>query len=176
MLNKLRWKFTVLLTALLAAALGTALALQTVSAARQYREETDRVLRWVLQRGEAMLPLQPPAGGSGWEEELQTLIPAFCAVADWTGRPVAAVSCNAAVDEEYVAWAVESALAAGTSSGDLKAQNLRFVIQDSGLWIWVAFADLSWEQAAIRRQVLTALLILAAALAGVNLWPTPPTS
>ena len=167
MLNKLRWKFAVLLTALLAAALGTALALQTVSAARQYREETDRVLRWVLQRGESVLPLRPTAGGSDWEEEeLQTLIPAFCAVADWTGRPVAAISCNAAVDKEYVAWAVERALAAGTSSGDLKAQNLRFVIQDSGLWIRVAFADLGWEQGAIRRQVLTALLIWAAALAG----------
>ena len=50
MLKQLRWKFVFLIMALLAVVLGTALAIQTVSAVRQYREETDRVLGWVLDR------------------------------------------------------------------------------------------------------------------------------
>lgn len=167
MLNRLRWKIAALLTMLLAAALGTALAVQTVSSARQYREETDRVLRWVLQRGEAVLdPFQTPAGNFGREEELQTMIPAFCAVVDWNGRPVAAISYNAGVDEEYVVWSVKNALAAGTLSGELKDQNLRFLLQSDGLWTQAAFAGLSWEQDAVRRQVLTALMIFVPSLLG----------
>ena len=50
MLNKLRWRFVLLIMVLGAAVLGAAVAVQTASAAGQYREETDRVLRWVLDR------------------------------------------------------------------------------------------------------------------------------
>ena len=52
MLKKLRWKFILIITALLAGMLAAALAVQTVSAARQYREETERVLRAVLDRAQ----------------------------------------------------------------------------------------------------------------------------
>ena len=55
MFKKLRWKFVLIIMVLLAAVLGTALGVQTASAARQYREETDRVLRWVLEQGGAAL-------------------------------------------------------------------------------------------------------------------------
>ena len=111
-------------------------------------------------------PFQLPAGDFGREEDLQTMIPAFCAVVDWNGRPVAAVSYNAGVDEEYVARAVKNALAAGTSSGELKDQNLRFLLQGGGLWTQAAFAGLSWEQNAVRRQAMTALMIFVPSLLG----------
>lgn len=166
-LEKLRWKFVAILMALLAAVLGTALAIQTGSTIRQYREETDRVLRWVLERGSAALdPLHPPVDDFSRDEELYTLIPAFYAVADGRGRAVLAVSYRADVDEADVAWAVKQALAAGAESGELEDLNLRFLVQRRGLWQEFAFADLSWEQGAVRRQVLTALLVLGAALVG----------
>lgn len=168
MLERLRWKFVAIIMVLLAAVLGTALAVQTGSTVRQYRQETDRVLRWAMDRGGAALdPLHPPAGdGFARDEELYTLIPAFYAVANGQGRAVLAVSYNADVDEADVAWAVKRAMAAEVESGELADLNLRFLVQRKGLWIELAFADLSWEQSAIRRQVLTAALVLGAALAG----------
>lgn len=168
MLRKLRWKFVFLIMALLAVVLGTALAIQTASAVRQYREETDRVLRWVLQRGESLTdPGRPqPSGEPDQDEELYTLIPAFYAVLDSRGRVVLAVSYNAEVGEEDVTRAVAAALAAGTFSGELEDQNLRFLMEQRGLWLNMAFAGLDWEHTAVRRQTLTALLVLGAALAG----------
>lgn len=168
MLNRLRWKFVLLIMALLAVVLGTALAVQTASAARQYREETDRVLRWVLQRGETLTgPGLPQSGGElDQDGELYTLIPAFCAVLDSRGRVLLAVSSSAEVNEEDVTRAVAGALAAGTTSGELKDQNLRFLMERRGLWLNMAFAGLEWEQASFRRQAFTALMVLGAALAG----------
>ena len=54
MLKKLRWKFILVITALLGGMLAAALAVQTISAARQYQEETERVLRAVP------FPCNPP--------------------------------------------------------------------------------------------------------------------
>ncbi len=168
MLKKLRWKFVFMIMVLLAAVLGTALAVQTASAARQYREETDRVLRWALDRGTAALdPFRPDTGGGFTrDDELYTLIPAFCAIVDRGGRTVLAISYNAAVDEGDVARAVAGALAAGTPSGELKDLGLRFLVESGSLRLNIAFASLDWERSAIRRQAATAALVLAAALAG----------
>ena len=119
MLKKLRWKFILVITALLAGMLAAALIVQTVSTARQYREETERVLRTVLDRGEAALdPLRPfTGGGFTQDEELRTGIPAFYAVSDGRGRVVLALGFNAVLDEETVVRAVEGALASGSGSG-----------------------------------------------------------
>lgn len=168
MLNKLRWKFVLIIMVLGAALLGSAVAVQTASAVRQYRAETDRVLRWVLEQGEGALdPLRPPAGGLARDRERYTAIPAFYAMADSSGRAVLALSYNADVDEQTVAQAVEEALAAGEWAGDLGGLNLRYRVQSKGLWLELAFADLSWEREAVQRQVLTAALVLGAALAGL---------
>ncbi len=167
MFKRLRWKFVLIIMVLLSTVLGTVLAIQTVSAARQYREETDRVLRWVLERGEAALdPLRPPAGGFAQGEGQYSAIPAFYALADRGGRAVLAITYNADVDESAAVRAVEGALAAGAASGELRELNLRFLIQRRGMWLDLAFADLSWEQGAFRRQAATAALLLGAALAG----------
>ncbi len=167
MFKKLRWKFVLIIMVLLAAVLGTALGVQTASAARQYREETDRVLRWVLEQGGAALdPPRPSVQGFAREEERYSAIPAFYAMMDGAGRSVLALTYNADVDEDTVARAVEGALAAGVQSGELRELNLRFLIQRRGLWLELAFADLSWEQGAVRQQALTATLVLGAALAG----------
>ena len=120
MLKKLRWKFILIITALLAGMLAAALAVQTVSAARQYREETERVLRAVLDRGEAALDPLRPFGGQGQDDELRTGLPAFYAVADRWGRVGLALGFNAVLDEETVVRAVEEALAAGRESGRLE--------------------------------------------------------
>ena len=86
MLNKLRWKFTAILTVLLGLALGAALLVQTASNIGQYREETERVLTAALDRTQSALdPLRRPAEGFAQDRELYTTIPAFCAVADWEG-------------------------------------------------------------------------------------------
>ena len=165
-LKKLRWKFTGILVALMGLVLGAALSVQTVSAVRQYREETERVLRTVQTRTQSVLEPRGPMGGFAQDGELYTAIPAFCAVVNREGRVVLALSFNAQVDEQDVARAVEAALSAGTDSGRLKEENLRFLAQRRGMWLEIAFADLGWEQSSVRRQVLTAALILALALAG----------
>ena len=163
MLNKLRWRFVLLIMVL-----GAAVAVQTASAAGQYREETDRVLRWVLERGEgADAPLVPPAAGPAGEGGQYTAIPAFYAVTDLAGQTVVALSYNAGVDEDGVARAVEAALASGRREGDLEELDLRYRIRSRGLWLELAFADLRWERDAVRRQVLTGTAVLGAALAGL---------
>ena len=169
MLGKLRWKFVLIIMALLSAVLGTALAIQTVSAARQYREETDRVLRWMLQRGEEPPEPSRPSmdGWLNWDDELRTAIPAFCATVDGNGRVLFALSYNADVDEEDVVRAVEAALACRKYAGELDGLDLRFSAQPRGLWLEIAFADLTWEHSAVRRQALSAALVLGAALAGL---------
>lgn len=167
MLKKLRWKFILIITALLAGMLAAALAVQTVSAARQYREETERVLQAVLDRGEAALdPLRPFGGGLGQDDELRTGLPAFYAVADRWGRVGLALGFNAVLDEETVVRAVEEALAAGRESGRLEELGLRFLIRSGGNRLELAFAGMDWERGAVRRQALAAALILAAALPG----------
>lgn len=168
MLKKLRWKFILVITALLAGMLAAALIVQTVSTARQYREETERVLRTVLDRGEAALdPLRPfTGGGFTQDEELRTGIPAFYAVSDGRGRVVLALGFNAVLDEETVVRAVEGALASGSGSGRLDGLGLRFLVRSRGSRLELGFADLTWERGAVRRQALTAALILAAALPG----------
>lgn len=167
MLKKLRWKFILIITALLAGMLAAALAVQTVSAARQYREETERVLQAVLDRGEAALdPLRPFGGGLGQDDELRTGLPAFYAVADRWGRVGLALGFNAVLDEETVVRAVEEALAAGRESGQLEGLGLRFLIRSGGNRLELAFAGMDWERGAVRRQALAAALILAAALPG----------
>lgn len=168
MLGRLRRKFVLIIMVLLGLVLGTALAVQTASIVRQYREETDRVLRWVLERGGTVLtPGRPiPDGGFARDEELYTLIPAFYAVMDGRGRVALAISYNAEVDEADVIRAAEGALAVGANSGELKEENLRFLLQSKNGLLELAFADLSWEQSSIRRQALTAALVLGAALAG----------
>lgn len=166
MLKKLRWKFILIITALLAGMLAAALAVQTVSAARQYREETERVLRAVLDRGEAALDPLRPFGGQGQDDELRTGLPAFYAVADRWGRVGLALGFNAVLDEETVVRAVEEALAAGRESGRLEELGLRFLIRSGGNRLELAFAGMDWERGAVRRQALAAALILAAALPG----------
>lgn len=166
MLKKLRWKFILIITALLAGMLAAALAVQTVSAARQYREETERVLRAVLDRGEAALDPLRPFGGQGQDDELRTGLPAFYAVADRWGRVGLALGFNAVLDEETVVRAVEEALAAGRESGRLEGLGLRFLIRSGGNRLELAFAGMDWERGAVRRQALAAALILAAALPG----------
>ncbi len=166
MLKKLRWKFILIITALLAGMLAAALAVQTVSAARQYREETERVLQAVLDRGEAALDPLRPFGGLGQDDELRTGLPAFYAVADRWGRVGLALGFNAVLDEETVVRAVEEALAAGRESGRLEGLGLLFLIRSGGNRLELAFAGMDWERGAVRRQALAAALILAAALPG----------
>ncbi len=168
MLRRLRWKFTLILMLLLSGVLAAVLAVQTASAVRQYRAGTDLVLRNVLQRSQAALePWSASLEGLDRDEELYTAIPAFCAVVDGdSGQILLALSFNAAVNEDGVTRAVEGALAAGGASGRLPGQGLRWQIQRSGRYLRVAFADLSWERTGAGRQILTALLLFAAASAG----------
>ena len=168
MLRRLRWKFTLILMLLLSGVLAAVLAVQTASAVRQYQAGTDLVLRNVLQRSQAALePWSASLEGLDRDEELYTAIPAFCAVVDGdSGQILLALSFNAAVDEDGVIRAVEGALATGGLSGRLPGQGLRYQIQRSGRYLRVAFADLSWERTGAGRQILTALLLFAAASAG----------
>lgn len=169
MLRRLRWKFTLILMLLLSGVLAAVLAVQTTWAVQQYRAGTDQVLHNVLLRIQAALEpwTAPPEGGFDRDEGMYTAIPAFCAVVDGeSGQVLLALSFNAAVDEDGVTRAVEGALAAGGQAGRLPGLNLRYQIQGTGRYLRVAFADLAWERTGVRRQVLTAVLLFAAASAG----------
>ncbi len=168
MLRRLRWKFTLILMLLLCGVLAAVLAVQTVSTVRQYRAGTDQALRTILQRTQAALDPWGSAGNGSLDrdDELYTAIPAFCAVVDGDGQIVLALAYNAVVDKNTVVRAVDEALAAGGPAGRLSGQGLRYQIQRSGRYLHIAFADLSWERTGAGRQILTALLLFAAAAAG----------
>lgn len=169
MLKRLRWKFTLLLLLVLSGMLAAVLAVQTVYAVGQYRAGTDQVLHNVLLRSQTALEPwnAPPEGSFDRDQRLYTAIPAFCAVVDGdSGQVLLALSYNAAVDEDGVTRAVEGALAAGEQAGRLPGQNLRYQRQGAGRYLRIAFADLTWERTGVRRQVLTAVLLFAAASAG----------
>lgn len=168
MLKRLRWKFTGILMLLLCGVLAAVLGVQTASSLRQYRAGTDQVLQSVLQRTQSVLD----PWGSSWngsldqDDELYTTIPAFCAVVDRDGQIVLALAYNAAVDQDDVTSAVNAALAGGAWEGSLPRPGLRYQIQAAGRYLEIAFADLSWEREGTRGQVLSAVVLFAAASAG----------
>lgn len=171
MLRRLRWKFILIIMLLVSAVLATVLTVQTSSAIAQFQGETDRVLQAALQRSEAML--DPWSWSDRWsgdltqDDALYTVIPAFCVILDRTsGHSLLALRFNASVELDTMDRAAELALASGESAGRLNGLNLRFQIRPQGNLLQIAFADLTWERAAVRQQVVTALLTLAAAMAG----------
>lgn len=168
MLRRLRWRITGILMLLLCGVLAAVLAVQTVSAVRQYRAGTDAVLRAVLGRGLAVLdPWSASWDGSlEQDEELYTAIPAFCALLDGDGRIMLTLAYNASIDRNDVAQAVEGALAGGGPEGRLPRLGLRYQLQPSGRCFIAAFAGLSWEREGARRQVLSAAVLFLAAAAG----------
>ncbi len=168
MLKRLRWKFTLLLTLLLSGVLAAVLVVQTGSNLQQYRAGTDAVLAAALRRSQAALdPFSAPwSGDLDQDLELYTAIPAFCAVVDGEGQILLALSYNAAVERADVARAVVAALTDGQTAGRLPALGLRYQVQASRSYASIAFADLAWERAGVRRQVLSAALLFAAASAG----------
>ena len=167
MLKRLRWKFILTLMLLLCGVLAAVLVVQTASSVRQYRAGTDQVLQSVLQRSQSMLDPWSTWGGSlTQDDELYTAIPAFCAVVDRDGQIVLALSYNAVVDQDDVTAAVGAALAGSAWEGSLAQLGLRYQIQSAGRYLTIAFADLSWEREGTRGQVLSALILFAAAAAG----------
>lgn len=168
MLKRLRWKFTLILMLLLCGVLAAVLGVQTASAVRQYRAGTDQALQSVLRRTQAAVdPWGAPWDGSlDRDEGLYTAIPAFCAVVDGDGQIVLALAYNAAVNEGDVARAVREALADGGRTGTLSRLGLRYQLQPSGRYFAIAFADLSWERAGVREQMLSAAMLFAAAALG----------
>ena len=168
MLKRLRLKIILVLMLLMSGVLLAVLAVQTASNLRQYRAATDQVLHAALQRSRAALdPWGAPWDGDlDRDRELYTAIPAFCAVVDGEGQILLALSYNAAVDQADVERAVSAALAAGEPSGRLPGLGLRYRVEQAGRFSQIAFADLSWEQAAARQHLLSAGLIFAVAAAG----------
>ena len=168
MLKRLRWKFTLLLTLLLSGVLAAVLVVQTGSNLQQYRAGTDAVLAAALRRSQAALdPCSAPwSGDLDQDLELYTAIPAFCAVVDGEGQILLALSYNAAVERADVARAVVAALTDGQTAGRLPALGLRYQVQASRSYASIAFADLAWERAGGRRQVLSAALLFAAGFSG----------
>ena len=149
MLKRLRWKFTLILMLILSGALAAALAVQTVSAVRQYQAGTERVLQAVLRRAQGMAdPWGVPRddGALHRDDGLYTTIPAFCAMVDGEGKIVLAVAYNAAVSEDDVVRAVEGAVENGARTAALSKQGLRYEVQPVGPYLAIAFADLSWEE------------------------------
>lgn len=174
MLRRLRWKLVLMIMLILSGVLAAVLWVQTHSAVGQFRGETDRVLHAAMVRGEAMLspwnmPRDnlPSQDGLAQDDELYTTIPAFCAILDGTsGRFLLAMRFNAAVELDTLYEAVTQALSSEESDGRLKDLNLRYSIRTRDNLVEVGFADLTWEQSAIRQQVLNALLVFAIALLG----------
>ncbi len=167
MLKRLRLKIILVLMLLMSGVLLAVLAAQTASNLRQYRAATDQVLYAALQRSRAALDPWSAAwdGDLDRDRELYTAIPAFCAVVDGEGQILLALSYNAAVDQADVTRAVSAARSTGKPFGRLPELGLRYRVEQTGRLTQIAFADLSWEQAAARQQVLSAGLIFAVAAA-----------
>lgn len=163
MLRKLRWKITLILMLLFAAALTVVLAIQTYSALRQYSDETDSALQAVLQE-RGSWQLGPGTGQNG--EDLYAAIPTVCVTLDSNRLVAYVIRYSADIEESVLLDAINQVLSRGQSSGELSRLNLRYQTQSSGLELRIAFADLTWAHAAQRRQVVTAILIWTAAMLG----------
>lgn len=185
MLKQLRGKFILINMLLVSLVLLTALTVQYISFRQQTIAETDSALQRAVQWGES--------GPDRWQigqdrpllperDDSKVLIPTFCVILSRNGTVTAILDNNVEVSDEALAAALTAALTGEADRGELTGLGLRYLRTYSGGSLRIAFADTAWERAALHRQLLTLLLMLAAALAGffvislfLSRWAMRPT-
>lgn len=94
------------------------------------------------------------------------MIPTVCVTLDADGTLVNVADNNVDISEENLTAAVEAALETGKDQGAVSDPDLRFRLKRENGVTRIAFADRTWERSSLRSDVLTALIIFAAALLG----------
>ena len=187
MLKQLRRKFILVNMLLVSLVLLVVLTIQIFSAWQQITAQTDSALRRALQWSESgpdrwqigLYPTTPP------EEQLEDnkmLVPTFCVILSPNGTVTTILDNNVDISDEALAAALSEVLSREADEGELTSLGLRYLRSYSGLSLRIAFADLTWEQTSLSRQILTSLLVLVLALTGffvvslfLSRWALRPT-
>jgi signal transduction histidine kinase len=168
MIKQLRRKFILVNMLLVSLVLLVVFAIQLASAWKQTTAVTDAALQSTLLWGESG-PDRWQVGGmsrpdSSPGQDVQR-VATFCVVVSPTGATTL-IENNVDISDETLSSALSAALSGDDDRGDLTQLGLRWQRARSGLTLRVAFADTTWERSAMLRELLTAFLVLCAALVG----------
>ena len=163
MLKQLRRKFVWINMLLVSLVLLAVLGVQAVTSWRQVTADSQEALRRAVLWGENGPDRWLIGGGLGGESS-QTMVPVFCVIFNWDGSVSMVLDDYVDISEQTLGQAVAAALASQSDQGVLRELDLRYLRAMSGGSLRVAFADLRWERADLSRQVLSSVLVLAAAL------------
>lgn len=163
MLKQLRKKFILINMLLVSLVLLAVLAVQMVTAWQQVTAESQDALRRAVLWGENG-PDRWQIGGALISGESRPMVPVFCVIFNWDGTVSMVLDDYVEITEAALTQAVTAALAGDTDQGVLRELDLRYLRAVTGGVLRIAFADMGWERADLSRQMLTSLLVLAAAL------------
>jgi signal transduction histidine kinase len=180
----LRRKFILVNMLLVSLVLLAVFAIQLFSAWRQNIAVTDAALQSTLLWGESGPDRWQVGGPSRPDEDSQQemqRVATFCVVISPTGSTTL-IENNVEISDDDLTAALTAALTSEDDQGDLTDLGLRWERSRSGGTIRVAFADTTWERSAMLQELLTAFLVLCAALVGFSLvslflshWALRPT-
>ena len=94
------------------------------------------------------------------------MVPVFCVIFNWDGTVSMVLDNYVEITDATLSQAVSAALIGGEDQGILEELDLRYLRAVTGGSLRIAFADMGWERSDLSRQLLTSLLVLAAALVG----------
>jgi signal transduction histidine kinase len=164
MIKQLRRKFVLVNMLLVSLVLLVVFIIQMFSAWQMTIAITDAALQRTLQWGDSG-PDRWQVGDPPGEDSQQSVqrVATFCVVISPAGTTTL-IENNVDISDEVLTTALTAALSGEDDQGDLPDLGLRWQRATSGLTLRVAFADTTWERASILRQLLTAFLVLCAAL------------
>lgn len=173
MIQKLRHKFVLTNMALVSVVLVAVFAVQCFTTYQMARDNVDQALNEaVIQTRERFLvsvapgfeSKEKPPGEPG-EARLRFTIPHFGVELDSEGQVTGVrAGPGVEVDEETAQSLVNAALAQDGDRGSLAREHLDFLVRAENGALYIGFADNSSVSQSLQRQILTSLLICAAAL------------
>ena len=163
MLKQLRRKFVLINMLLVSLVLLVVLSIQLFSAWQQVTAESGDALRRAVLWGENG-PDRWQIGSGLIGGDSQPIVPVFCVIFNWDGTVSMVLDDYVEITEETLAQAVTAALDSDTDQGVLRDLDLRYLRAVTGGKLRIAFADMGWERTNLNHQLLTSLLVLAAAL------------
>ena len=165
MLRQLRRKFILINMLLVSLVLLAVLAVQAATSWQQVTADSQEALRRAVLWGESG-PDRWQIGGTLIDGDSQPMVPVFCVIFNWDGSVSMVLDNYVEITEDALAQAVSAALASDSDQGVLRELDLRYLRAVTGGKLRIAFADMGWERTDLSRQLLTVLLVLAAALVG----------
>mgnify|MGYP002750449834 CR=1 FL=1 len=165
MLKQLRRKFILINMLLVSLVLLVVLTVQMVTAWRQVTAQSEEALRRAVLWGESG-PDRWQVGGAIIGGDSPLMVPVFCVIFNWDGTVSMVLDNYVEITDATLSQAVSAALIGGEDQGILEELDLRYLRAVTGGSLRIAFADMGWERSDLSRQLLTSLLVLAAALVG----------